>query len=120
MSPHCATVIRMKTAVTEAYELLDFIYCPSVGYKRLIKRDQSAPAKQQRDLKVTTVTTNLRARSMEEQAEAIELYHSTVDEYVDGQQAVDLTQLGSAIRDDGLWLTRLYDHARTLLAAANN
>lgn len=100
----------MNTVTAEAHALLDDL---AVGQKRPLERDQSADAKRERDRKVATVSADLRAAGMNKKAEAVEMFHDQVDRYVDGQQAVDPTQMGSAMRDPGLWLTRIYDHART-------
>lgn len=105
----------MTTTIQDAYDVLAFIYDPSTDYKTLIKRDQSADAKRARSRRVTALTDSLRAEGMIEQADVIERYHAMVDKYVDGQQAVDPATIGSATRDDGRWLIRMYDHARRLL-----
>lgn len=99
----------MNTVAVEAHELLDDL---AVGQRRPLERDQSADAKQRRERAVARVTAKLRSAGMHKKAEAVELYHDQVDRYVDGQQAVDPTQMGSAMRDDGGWLTRIYDLAR--------
>jgi len=105
----------VTTTTQDAYDVLAFIYDPSTDYKTLIKRDQSADAKRARSRRVAAVTDSLRAEGMIEQADVVERYHAIVDEYVDGQQAVDPATIGSAMRDNGTWLIRMYDHARRLL-----
>jgi hypothetical protein len=106
---------RVTTTTQDAYDVLAFIYDPSTDYKTLIKRDQSADAKRARSRRVPALTGSLRAEGMIEQADVIERYHAMVDEYVDGQQALDPASIGSATRDDGRWLARTYDHARRLM-----
>ena len=115
VTPVCNSQL-VSTATEDAYAVLDFIYDPSTHYKTLIKRDQSDDSKRLRSRRVTAVTDSLRAEGLIEQADVIDEYHATVDKYVDGQQAVDPATLGSAMRDDGRWMVRLYDHARRLLA----
>ncbi|MCV7286057.1 hypothetical protein H7J87_12015 [Mycolicibacterium wolinskyi] len=99
----------MNTLVAEAHELLNDL---AAGQKRPLERDQSAGARRERDCKVARITAALRAAGMSQKADAVAMYHDQVDRYVDGQQAVDPTQMGSAMRDPGVWLTRIYDHAR--------
>lgn len=107
----------MHAAEKDAYEVLDYIYTPKVKSERLIKRDQSTAAKQQRDLKVGAVATGLRDRGLDEQADAIQRFHTLVDEYVDRQQAVDPKTIRPGVmRDDGrIYLVRTYDHTKRLL-----
>lgn len=101
----------MNTVVSEAHALLDDL---AVGQKRPLERDQTAEAKQRRGREVARVSASLRSAGLNKKADAVQLYHDQVDRYVDGQQAVDPTQMGSAMRDDGGWLTRVYDLARTV------
>lgn len=101
----------MNTVAVEAHALLDDL---AVGQKRPLERDQSAEAKQRRDRAVARVTADLRCAGLNKKADAVELYHDQLDRYVDGQQSVDPAQIGSAMRDPGGWLTRIYDLARTV------
>lgn len=101
----------MNTVAVETRALLDDL---AVGQKRPLERDQSVEAKRLRDRAVERVTAKLRSAGLNRKADAVELYHDQLDRYVDGQQAVDPTQMGSAMRDDGGWLTRIYDLARTV------
>jgi hypothetical protein len=99
----------MNILVVEAHALLEDL---AAGQHRPLERDQSADTKRKRDRKVARITAALRAAGMSQKANAVAMYHDHVDRFVDGQQAVDPTRIGSAMRDPGVWLTRIYDHAR--------